>query len=92
MFLISSSPSAALLNNRTAAAAATTYEIPITASCGIWLVRLPVSAKIPAPASVKASAIPKVVQLSKSRRKRTATQIHSEAIWAIAMSMKIMPR
>ena len=54
MFLISSSPSAARLSNSTAAAAATTYQIPMTASCGIWLVRLPVTEKIAAPVNVKA--------------------------------------
>ena len=38
------------------------------------------------------SAIPNVVQLSRSRCNRTARQIPSEAICAIAMSMKMMPR
>ncbi len=92
MFLISSSPSAARLSSNTAVAVATTYAMPITASCGTSLSRFPVNEKIAAPISVNPSAIAKVAGPSRSMCSSTAMQIPSEAICAIAMSMKMMPR
>ncbi len=60
MFLISSSPSAARLRSKHGRRRRHDVAMPMTASCGIWLVRLPVTEKIAAPSKVNPSAIANV--------------------------------